>query len=32
MSKNTRYLGLDVHGETITAAVAAGRTPPESVG
>ena len=30
MTKNTRYIGLDVHGETITAAVAVGRTPPES--
>ena len=25
MSKNTRYLGLDVHTETITAAIAEGR-------
>ena len=32
MTKNTRYLGLDVHGETITAAVAAGRKPAESLG
>jgi transposase len=32
MTKNTRYLGLDVHGETITAAVAVGRAAPESLG
>src|SRR5215207_6654770 len=32
MTKNTRYVGLDVHGETITAAVAAERKPPESLG
>jgi transposase len=31
MTKNTRYLGLDVHGETITAAVAVGRAAPESL-
>jgi len=26
MRKNTRYLGLDVHAETITAAIAEGRS------
>ncbi len=27
MKQGTRYLGLDVHGETIAAALAEGRTP-----
>jgi len=32
MSKNTRYLGLDVHAETITAAIAEGRQKIRSLG
>ena len=32
MSKGTRYLGLDVHAETITAAVAEGRKKVRSLG
>jgi len=32
MSKNTRYLGLDVHAETITAAIADGRKRVRSLG
>jgi transposase len=32
MSKNTRYLGLDVHAETITAAIAEGRQKVRSLG
>jgi hypothetical protein len=32
MSKNTRYLGLDVHAETITAAIAEGRQKIRSIG
>jgi transposase len=32
MSKGTRYLGLDVHAETITAAVAEGRKNVRSLG
>ena len=32
MSKNTRYLGLDVHAETITAAIAEGRQKVKSLG
>jgi transposase len=32
MSKNTRYLGLDVHAETITAAIAEGRHRVRSLG
>jgi hypothetical protein len=32
MTKSTRYVGLNVHGETITAAVAAERRAPENLG
>ncbi len=32
MSKSTRYLGLDVHAETISAALAQGRTPVQNLG
>jgi transposase len=32
MAKNTRYLGLDVHGETIAAAIAEGRGKVRSLG
>jgi len=32
MRKNTRYLGLDVHAETITAAIAEGRSKVRSLG
>ena len=32
MGKNTRYLGLDVHAETITAAIAEGRQKIRSLG
>jgi hypothetical protein len=32
MNKNTRYLGLDVHAETITAAIAKGRQKIRSLG
>jgi transposase len=32
MSKNTRYLGLDVHAETITAAIAEGRMKVRNLG
>jgi transposase len=32
MSKSTRYLGLDVHGETIVAAVAERRAPARNLG
>jgi transposase len=32
MAKNTRFVGLDVHAETITAAVAEGRGQARSLG
>ena len=32
MRKSTRYLGLDVHAETITAAIAEGRRKVRSLG